>query len=673
MSTTDSRSSTVVDAVPSGLFIGGEWRDGAGGDARRRGPVDRRDDRRGRRRDARRRHGRARRGRRGAGGVGGDGAARARRDPAPRLRADHRARRRPRAADDARDGQAAGRVQGRDHLRGGVLPLVLRGGGAHRRAASRSRRTAPGRAARRCASPSARATSSRRGTSRWRWARARSARPIAAGCTMVIKPAKQTPLSMLALAQILEEAGLPGGVLNVVTASSAGDVSEPIIADPRLRKLSFTGSTEVGRKLIEQSAENVLRVSMELGGNAPFLVFDDADLDAAVEGAMIAKMRNIGEACTAANRFHVARVASPTSSPTKLAEKLGAMKVGRGTEEGVEVGPLIDDDAARQGRRARRRRGRQGRAAVVGGGGASTARATSTSRRCSSDVPDDARLLKEEIFGPVAPVARSSTRTRRSPRPTTPSTAWSPTSTRATSSARSGSCERLETGMVGLNQGMVSNAGGAVRRRQAVRLRPRGRPRGHRGVPRDQVRRDGDCSARCAVASCRGPMMRRVASPCRRRSRCWSSRLAAVASRWPVRVATARARATEAPRRASRVLDGVDRPESVSRTPVVITGGAGPGAQRVAYGTAGHGTPTCTCSALGGSRSAARSASRSSPARCRERRRTRSARVRRRCGFADASSTDRPPASSTSSATDGAMVAGRAHRRGDGRAHSAMT
>src|SRR5881227_344265 len=165
---------------------------------------------------------------------------------------------------------------------------------------------------------------------------------VAAGCTMVMKPASQTPLSMLALAKILEESGLPGGVLNVITSSSSGSVMEPLIKDPRTRKLSFTGSTEVGRKLIEQSAEQILKVSMELGGNAPFMVFDDADVDAAVEGAVIAKMRNIGEACTAANRFHVADgVASEFAE--KLAEKLGAMKVGRGTEDGVEVGPLIDD------------------------------------------------------------------------------------------------------------------------------------------------------------------------------------------------------------------------------------------------------------------------------------------------------------------------------------------
>src|SRR5579864_3087548 len=164
---------------------------------------------------------------------------------------------------------------------------------------------------------------------------------IAAGCTMVVKPAQQTPLSMLMLAKILEEAGLPGGVLNLVTSHSSGATMGPLISDPRLRKLSFTGSTEVGRKLMEQASENLLRLSMELGGNAPFIVFDDADVDAAVQGAMIAKMRNIGEACTSANRFHISdKVAGEFAQ--RLAEKIGAMKVGRGTEDDVEVGPLID-------------------------------------------------------------------------------------------------------------------------------------------------------------------------------------------------------------------------------------------------------------------------------------------------------------------------------------------
>src|SRR3954454_14270022 len=159
---------------------------------------------------------------------------------------------------------------------------------------------------------------------------------------MAIKPAQQTPLSMLALAKLLEECGLPPGVLNVVTGSSSSDISKPIIGDPRLRKLSFTGSTEVGRKLIAQAADNVLKVSMELGGNAPFLIFDDADLDDAVEGAMIAKMRNIGEACPSANRFHVAGSIAEQFAE-KLGERMGALKLGRGTEEDVKVGPLIDE------------------------------------------------------------------------------------------------------------------------------------------------------------------------------------------------------------------------------------------------------------------------------------------------------------------------------------------
>src|SRR4051812_11642848 len=165
---------------------------------------------------------------------------------------------------------------------------------------------------------------------------------LAAGCTCVVKPAKQTPLSMLALAQILQEAGLPGGVLNVITAKKSGEIMEPLIKDPRTRKLSFTGSTPVGKELIRQSAEQVLKVSMELGGNAPFLVFEDADLDKAVQGALLAKMRNGGEACTSANRFHVHESVAAEFAD-KLAAKIGSLKVGRGTEDGVNVGPLIDE------------------------------------------------------------------------------------------------------------------------------------------------------------------------------------------------------------------------------------------------------------------------------------------------------------------------------------------
>src|SRR4051812_49830506 len=220
---------------------------------------------------------------------------------------------------------------------------------------------------------------------------------VGAGCTMVIKPAQQTPLSMLALGQILEEAGLPAGVLNVVTSSSSSDVSKPIIGDPRLRKLTFTGSTEVGRKLVEQAAEGLLRTSMELGGNAPFLVFGDADVDAAVEGAVIAKMRNIGEACTAANRFHVAGAVADEFA-SKLAEKLGAMKVGRGTEDDVKVGPLIDENQLEKVEQLVGDATQKG-AKVLVGGHEVDGRGYFFEPTVLSDVPPEANLLKEEIFG----------------------------------------------------------------------------------------------------------------------------------------------------------------------------------------------------------------------------------------------------------------------------------
>jgi succinate-semialdehyde dehydrogenase/glutarate-semialdehyde dehydrogenase len=279
---------------------------------------------------------------------------------------------------------------------------------------------------------------------------------IAAGCTMVVKPAKQTPLSMFALAQILEEAGLPGGVLNVVTSKSAGDVSKPLFSDPRLRKLSFTGSTEVGRMLIEQSAEQVLKVSMELGGNAPFLVFDDADVDAAVEGAVIAKMRNIGEACTSANRFHVAESLADEFT-SKLADKLGAMKVGRGTEEDVEVGPLIDSDQRDKVSELVEDAVGKGAEAVVGGQ-ALDGQGYFFSPTVLAGVTDDARVLKEEIFGPVAPVATFGSEDEAlAAANDTEFGLVAYVYTRDLQRAIR-VCEGLETGMVGLNQGMVSNA-----------------------------------------------------------------------------------------------------------------------------------------------------------------------------------------------------------------------
>ena len=278
---------------------------------------------------------------------------------------------------------------------------------------------------------------------------------IAAGCTMVIKPAKQTPLSMLALAQILEEVGLPGGVLNLITSSSSGSVMEPLIKDARTRKLSFTGSTEVGRKLIEQSAEQILKVSMELGGNAPFLVFDDADVDAAVEGAVIAKMRNIGEACTAANRFHVADgVASEFAE--KLAEKIGAMKVGRGTDDGVEVGPLIDGDQRDKVSELVEDATGKG-AKVLVGGGAREGAGYFFDPTVLSDVPPEAELLREEIFGPVAPVA--SFESEEDAIAAANNTEYGLVAYVYTRDLKRALrvCEGLETGMVGLNQGMVSN------------------------------------------------------------------------------------------------------------------------------------------------------------------------------------------------------------------------
>jgi succinate-semialdehyde dehydrogenase/glutarate-semialdehyde dehydrogenase len=280
---------------------------------------------------------------------------------------------------------------------------------------------------------------------------------VAAGCTIVMKPAQQTPLSMLALGQVLEDCGLPGGVLNLITSSSAGRTTGPLIDDRRLRKLSFTGSTEVGRKLMAHAAENVLKVSMELGGNAPFLVFDDADLDDAVEGALIAKMRNIGEACTAANRFHVAEpVASDFAE--RLAERMGEMKVGRGTEEDVQVGPLIDEPSREKVSELVQDALDKGATAVVGGE-ALDGRGYFYEPTVLDAVPDDARMLREEIFGPVAPVtAFGSDEDAVAKANDTEYGLVSYVYTRDIKRAIR-VIEGLATGMVGLNQGMVSNAG----------------------------------------------------------------------------------------------------------------------------------------------------------------------------------------------------------------------
>jgi len=279
---------------------------------------------------------------------------------------------------------------------------------------------------------------------------------IAAGCTIVCKPAELTPLSMLALADLLGEAGLPPGVLNVVTTTKPGEVAGAVLSDHRLRKLSFTGSTPVGRRLMAQAADNVLRVSMELGGNAPFVVFDDADLDAAVDGAVIAKMRNGGEACTAANRFLVQRGVADEFAH-RLSERMASMKVGRGTEEGVQVGPLIDakqrtkvselvDDALARGAQA------------LTGGRAIEGPGYFFAPTVLTGVDPWARLLQQEIFGPVAPVvAFDDEADGIAAANDTDYGLVAYVFTQGLDRALR-VAEGLQTGMVGLNQGMVSNA-----------------------------------------------------------------------------------------------------------------------------------------------------------------------------------------------------------------------
>jgi succinate-semialdehyde dehydrogenase/glutarate-semialdehyde dehydrogenase len=278
---------------------------------------------------------------------------------------------------------------------------------------------------------------------------------VAAGCTMVVKPARQTPLSMLALVDILERAGLPKGVLNVIVSSSSGRVMDPLITDPRSRKLSFTGSTEVGRRLVERSAQQLLRVSMELGGNAPFIVFGDADLDAAVEGALLAKMRNGGEACTAANRFYV-HDSIHDEFASRLAKRMGDLRVGRGTEPGVDVGPLIDQ-GARDDVGALVEDARQRGATVLAGGEPLDGPGYFYAPTVLGDVAVDSRVLNEEIFGPVAPLRRFADEDEAvAAANDTEYGLVAYLFTRDLARAMRVT-ERLETGMVGLNRGLVSN------------------------------------------------------------------------------------------------------------------------------------------------------------------------------------------------------------------------
>lgn len=278
---------------------------------------------------------------------------------------------------------------------------------------------------------------------------------IAAGCTMIVKPASETPLSMLALAAILQEVGLPDGVLNVITTSSSAQVTQPLIRDPRLRKLSFTGSTHVGRQLIQQSAHQVLRVSMELGGNAPFLVLDDADLEAAVDGAMLAKLRNVGEACTAANRFHV-HESLAAEFTTRLAQRMSTLQLGRGTDPNVDIGPLINSrqretveeliaDAVDNG------------ATVVTGGQRWGEAGYFFQPTVLAAVSGPARILSEEVFGPVAPIVTF--RSEEEALTQANATEYGLVAyvfTRDLNRALR-MCEQVRAGMVGLNTGIVSN------------------------------------------------------------------------------------------------------------------------------------------------------------------------------------------------------------------------
>ncbi len=279
---------------------------------------------------------------------------------------------------------------------------------------------------------------------------------LAAGCTMVIKPAELTPLTMLALAGILQDAGLPDGVLNVVTTTDAAEVSQTLQADDRLRKLSFTGSTGVGRVLVRQSAEQLQRVSMELGGNAPFLVFADADLDAAVDGAMLAKMRNMGEACTSANRFLVHRDVADEFG-RRLAERMGALTVGRGQDDGVDVGPLINEEAVTSvGRLVSE--AVEGGARLLVGGRSSEGPGYFYPPTVLVDVPRGASITREEIFGPVAPITAFDTDEEAIAAANATEYGLAAYVYTRDLSRTIAVAEALDFGMVGVNTGLVSNA-----------------------------------------------------------------------------------------------------------------------------------------------------------------------------------------------------------------------
>jgi succinate-semialdehyde dehydrogenase/glutarate-semialdehyde dehydrogenase len=279
---------------------------------------------------------------------------------------------------------------------------------------------------------------------------------IAAGCTMVVKPAELTPLTTLLLVKTMEEAGLPAGVINVITTSTSAATSAPIIADNRLRKITFTGSTQVGRKLLEQSAQRILRTSMELGGNAPFLVFEDADIDAAVNGAMLAKMRNIGQACTAANRF-IVHDSVADDFAAKLGERMGALKLGRGVDAETTCGPVINEKARENMQRLVDATVAEGGDIVVGGESGS-GDGYFFKPTVLANVKPGSTILNEEIFGPIAPIVRF--KTEEEGVRLANDTEYGLVSYAFTEDLKRGMrlIESLDTGMTGLNTGLVSNA-----------------------------------------------------------------------------------------------------------------------------------------------------------------------------------------------------------------------
>jgi succinate-semialdehyde dehydrogenase/glutarate-semialdehyde dehydrogenase len=278
---------------------------------------------------------------------------------------------------------------------------------------------------------------------------------LAAGCTVVLKPASETPLTMLALMPLLEEAGVPAGVVNVIPSRRSGPVVSAMLHDPRVRVVSFTGSTEVGRKLLHEAADNVVKPAMELGGNAPFIVFEDADIDAAIEGAMIAKMRNMGEACTAANRFYVHEKVHD-QFVEKLTQRMAGLKMGNGLQDGVALGPLVNadtrdkvkilvDDAVQKG------------AKVLTGGKTPDGPGFFYPATVITNVPDGARMLREEIFGPVAAIQTFKSEDEAVKKAN--DTEYGLVAYLYTGNVGRGLrvSEQLDFGMIGLNRGLVSD------------------------------------------------------------------------------------------------------------------------------------------------------------------------------------------------------------------------